>query len=64
VENLTSRSFLDEKKLIIINVEQGKKSEKEEQKRDFILSILDKISEENIVLFYLIHPDKRSKLYK
>ena len=37
VENLTSRSFLDEKKLIIINVEQGKKSEKEEQKRDFIL---------------------------
>ena len=64
VENLTSRSFLSEKKLIIINLEQGKKSEKEEQKREFIISILDKVSEENIVLFYLTNPDKRSKTYK
>lgn len=64
VENLTSRSFLSDKKLIIINLEQEKKNEKEEQKREFILSLLDKISEENIVLFYLTNPDKRSKLYK
>lgn len=64
VENLTSRSFLDEKKLLIINLKQEKKSEKEEKKREFILSLLEKISDNNIVLFYMSNPDKRSKIYK
>ena len=60
VENITSTSFLAEKKLIIIDLEE----KLSDDKQNFLLKILDKIPEENIVLFSSINPDKRNKLYK
>ncbi|MFK7780645.1 MAG: hypothetical protein QM490_05955 [Candidatus Gracilibacteria bacterium] len=60
IENITSTSFLSEKKLVIIDIDKELSSEKEE----FILKILDKIPDDNIVLFNSINPDKRTKIYK
>jgi DNA polymerase III delta subunit len=60
VENITASSFLSEKKLVIIDIEKDIPSEKE----DFLLKILDKIPDDNIVLFNSINPDKRVKFYK
>lgn len=60
IENITSGSFMNEKKLVIINLDKWTSSEKEE----FLLKILDNIPENNIVLFNSINPDKRNKLYK
>jgi hypothetical protein len=78
VENITSASFLSEKKLVIIDLENKKSSKKENssesenfsesenssEKEKFFLKILDKIPENNIILFNIINPDKRSKFYK
>ncbi|MCP4523006.1 MAG: hypothetical protein GY828_02180 [Candidatus Gracilibacteria bacterium] len=64
IESLTSQSFLSEKKLLIIDLEIGGKNIKNNEKQTLILSLLDKIPEENIVLFVTISPDKRSKIYK
>jgi DNA polymerase III delta subunit len=63
IENLTAQSFLDEKKLIIINLETTKK-ESSESITTFLLETIEKIPENNIVLLHLLNPDKRSKLYK
>jgi DNA polymerase III delta subunit len=60
IENITSESFLSEKKLIIIDLLEKLSEEKE----IFILKILNKIPENNIVLFNSINPDKRTKFYK
>jgi len=60
VENITSTSFLSEKKLIIIDLNKEINTEKE----DFLLKILDKIPENNILLINIVNPDKRTKLYK
>lgn len=60
VENITSTSFLAEKKLVIIDLEKDISSDKEE----FLIKILDKIPELNIILFNSINPDKRTKFYK
>lgn len=59
-ENISSGSFLSEKKLVIIDLEKKNKPEKEEA----LLEILNNIPEDNIVLINVINPDKRSKLYK
>lgn len=68
-ESLTAMSFLAEKKLIIIDYKAKEKKNKDEEDEkqsieDYIITILDKIPDENIVLFNSINPDKRSKLYK
>lgn len=63
-ENICSMSFLGEKKLIIIELELWWKDSKNAEKLDFILSLLDKIPDENIILFHSVNPDKRSKYYK
>jgi DNA polymerase III delta subunit len=60
IENTLSTSFLSEKKLIIIDLEK----DIPEDKQNNILYILDKIPDDNIILFNSINPDKRSKLYK
>ena len=60
IENITSTSFLSEKKLVIIDIDKDLNSEKEE----FFIKILDKIPEGNIILFNSINPDKRTKFYK
>ena len=60
VENITSTSFLSEKKLVIIDLNKDLSSEKEE----FFIKILDRIPDENIILFSSINPDKRTKFYK
>ncbi|MDD2907332.1 MAG: hypothetical protein PHH98_01695 [Candidatus Gracilibacteria bacterium] len=59
-QNILSSSFLGEKKLIIIDLH----SELEEKISEFLLKILDKIPESNILLFNYPKPDKRQKLYK
>lgn len=59
-EILTSESFLSEKKLVLISLEE----EKNEEKNDFFISLLNKIPENNIILIYQVNPDKRSKIYK
>jgi len=60
VENITSTSFLAEKKLVIIDLEKDISSEKEQ----FLIKIFNKIPELNIVLFSQTNPDKRTKLFK
>lgn len=60
IENITSTSFLAEKKLVIIDIDNELATEKEE----FLIKILDKIPEWNIVVFVSVNPDKRSKFYK
>jgi DNA polymerase III delta subunit len=51
---------LGEKKLIILNLP----SENNDDTTEFLTKTIEKIPENNIVLFYTIHPDKRTKLYK
>ena len=60
VENITSWSFMNEKKLVIIDYDKPLSADKE----IFLLKILDKIPENNIILFNSINPDKRNKFYK
>ena len=59
-ENITSTSFLSEKKLVIIDLNE----KLNEEKQNFLLKILKNIPENNIILFNTINPDKRSKIYK
>lgn len=59
-ENLTSTSFLAEKKLVILDLDK----ELSEEKEKLFLVLLNKIPEENIILFNSINQDKRSKFYK
>lgn len=61
-ENLLSTSFLSEKKMILI--ENIEKIEKDESKKEFLLSILEKIPEENNIIFTSNSLQDRSKLYK
>ena len=60
IENISSTSFLSEKKLVIIDLDE----KVSEDKQQFIINILNKIPEENIILFNSINPDKRTKFYK
>lgn len=61
IETLTWWSFLSEKKLIIIRINQTKN---ESEKLEFLISLKDKIPENNILLLYEIYPDKKSKHFK
>jgi len=59
--------FMGEKKLIIIDDFPLKTSDKNpelNEKQDFLESLLEKIPENNIVIFSSANPDKRSKFYK
>ncbi|MDF1682693.1 MAG: hypothetical protein P1U46_03005 [Patescibacteria group bacterium] len=59
-ENLLASSFLSEKKLIILKVE----NDISDEKIVFLENSLKNVPEDNIILFYFINPDKRSKIYK
>ena len=63
-ENISAMSFLAEKKLIIIELEIGTKDAKINDKIDYIITLLDKLPEWNILLLSSVNPDKRSKQYK
>lgn len=64
VENITALSFFQEKKLILVECDLTSKDTKISEKIDFIVKISKNLPEENILLFYTISPDKRSKQYK
>jgi DNA polymerase III delta subunit len=58
---------MGEKKLIIIDDFPLKTSDKNpelNEKQDFLESLLEKVPENNIVIFSSANPDKRSKFYK
>lgn len=63
-ENISAMSFLAEKKLIIIELDIWSKENKINDKIEFIISLLDKLPEGNILLLTSVDPDKRSKYYK
>lgn len=55
------------KKLIIINdlpLQSTDKEKKIKEKEEFLLTLLNKIPENNIILFSSVNPDKRWKFYK
>lgn len=72
--NITSTSFLSEKKLVIIDIDAPiKKTEIEvwseeddssNSKLDYLASLFNKIPDDNILLISAINPDKRTKFYK
>lgn len=64
VENITAMSFFQEKKLILIELDLSSKDTKIAEKVDFIVNISKNLPEENILLFYSVNPDKRSKSFK
>jgi hypothetical protein len=59
-KNLFASSFLNEKKLIIIDLT----NELDERLSEFFINSLQKIPENNILVFAYFNPDKRLKLYK
>lgn len=59
-QNLLSVSFMNEKKLIILDINWDESDEIKE----FITKNLDKIPDNNILLINYPKPDKRSKLFK
>ena len=66
-QELLASWFMWEKKLIIIEKIPLKTSDNKwdlKEKQDFLESLLEKIPEDNIVLFSSSSPDKRSKFYK
>lgn len=60
--NLLASSFMSEKKLVII--ENIEKLEKDEQKKEYFMSIFSKIPDDNIVLLSSNSLQERSLLYK
>ena len=64
-ESLLSNSLFASKKLIIIDVDPSeRKTVETEKKQEFLLTSLQKISEDTIVVVSYGAPDKRSKFYK
>lgn len=61
-ENLLASSFFSDKKLIII--ENIEKIEKDESKKEFLISILEKIPEWNIIVFSSVSLPEKSLFYK
>lgn len=59
-ENILSSWFLCEKKLIIIDIDDDIKDDYE----NIIIENLNKIPDENIVIFSYWNPDKRKKIFK
>lgn len=68
--NLTTSSFFNQKKLVIIDIESKTNDneviieEKENLKEELLLKLLEKIPNENIILINIVNPDKRKKFYK
>ena len=75
--NITSWTFLNEKKLVIIDLEtkaEDKKIEKklnnenieskDAEKEDLLLNLLSKTPENNYIIINVVKPDKRTKFYK
>ncbi len=66
-ENLLAEGFMWEKKLIIIDnypINTENKNSKAKEKEEFLEKIVDKIPENNIVIFSSANIDKRAKFYK
>ncbi len=66
-QELLSNAFMGWKKLIIIDDFPLSSSNKEKDlilKQEFLYALLDKIPQDNIVVFSSVNPDKRSKFYK
>ncbi len=66
-ETLTAAGFFTEKKLVIIDdipLSATAKNTKLTAVADLILELLPNLSDDTIVVFSSINPDKRSKLYK
>lgn len=66
-ETLTAGGFFTEKKLIIIDnmpLSAIAKNTKLTVAADFVLELLSKLSDDTILVFSSVNPDKRSKLYK
>ncbi len=66
-ETLTAAGFFTEKKLVIIDnipLSATSKNVKLTAAADFILELLPKLSDDTIVVFSSVAPDKRSRLYK
>jgi len=66
-ETLTAAGFFTEKKLVIIDnvpLSATAKNAKLTAAADFILELLPKLSDDTIVVFSSVTPDKRSKLFK
>lgn len=59
-QHILSSSFLWDKKLVIIDLN----NDLQEEVVDFLYKVLDKIPDSNILLFNYPSPDKRQKLYK
>ncbi|MDD3144662.1 MAG: hypothetical protein PHV23_00965 [Candidatus Gracilibacteria bacterium] len=59
-QHILSSSFLGEKKLVIIDLN----NDLQEEVVEFLYKILDKIPNSNILLFNYPSPDKRQKIYK
>ncbi|MCH2189004.1 DNA polymerase III subunit delta [Candidatus Gracilibacteria bacterium] len=64
IESLTALPFGGEKKLVCIDIESENKKENYSKKLDTILSQIDHIPENNIVLIVYPEPDKRAKFFK
>ncbi len=67
IDALLGMTFMNAKKLVIIdNIPTSSKNKDSEisSKQNFLFNILEKIPEENIILFSSVNPDKRSKIYK
>ncbi len=66
-ENLLAQSFFAWKKLIIIDgvpASASSKSKDLASKQEILMKLIDKVPDDNIVLFSSSSPDKRSKFYK
>lgn len=75
--NITSASFLSEKKLVIIDLdtkekdkvskktdEPSKKDNETLEREELLVNLLWKIPDNNIILINTVNPDKRTKFYK
>ena len=60
IENTTSTSFLSEKKLIIIDLEK----DISEDKQKILSYIINRVPDDNIILFNSVNPDKRTKIFQ
>lgn len=66
-ETLTAGWFFTEKKLVIIDdvpLSATAKNTKLNAAADFVLELLPRLSDDTIVVFSSVNPDKRSKLFK
>ena len=63
-QKITAPSFLWEKSLNILHIHFDVLNEKKWAILEYIISLLPKVDENNILLFVIYNPDKRKKIYK